>query len=219
MKNADWYFDFISPYAYLQTHRLDELAAHANIRPKPVLFAGLLNHHGQLGPAEISPKREFVFRQSLWQAKGEGIDMKLPPAHPFKPLPPLRLAIALDCDLAAIRSIFDFIWREGRDVDDADEWAQLTKSLGVDDAAQTLSQEHIKQALRENTEEAIAKGVFGVPTLVVDNELFWGHDAADFFLDYLRDPATMESKVFKPVDNLAETAVQRKQQPKGKPGQ
>jgi len=99
MKTADWYFDFISPYAYLQAARLDELAKHANIRARPVLFAGLLNHHGQLGPAEIAPKRKFVFRQSLWTAKHQGIPMKLPPAHPFKPLPPLRLAIAMSCAL------------------------------------------------------------------------------------------------------------------------
>ena len=211
MKTADWYFDFISPYAYLQTNRLDELSALAQIRAKPVLFAGLLNHHGQLGPAEISRKREFVFRQALWQAQREGIPMKLPPAHPFKPLPPLRLAIALDCRIDAIKAIFEFIWRDGRNPDDPSEWQELSTSLGVTDAAQVLSQPQVKQALLDNTNEAIAHGVFGVPTLIIDGELFWGHDAVEMFCDYLNDPARLRASVFDPVDALAETDIQRKQ--------
>ncbi len=210
MKTADWYFDFISPYAYLQAARLDELAKHANIRARPVLFAGLLNHHGQLGPAEIAPKRKFVFRQSLWVAKRQGIPMKLPPAHPFKPLPPLRLAIAMDCDIAAIKTIFDFIWRDGHDIDKPEEWSRLTDALGLDNVDARLSDPSVKQALRDNTEDAIACGVFGVPTLVVDGEIFWGHDAADQFLDYLTDTARMKREVFEPVDKLAEGSVQRK---------
>jgi len=211
MKTADWYFDFISPYAYLQTNRLGELSTRAHIRPKPVLFAGLLNHHGQLGPAEISRKREFVFRQALWQAQREGIPMKLPPAHPFKPLPPLRLAIALNSEIDVVKAIFDFIWRDGRNPDDPAEWGALTTALGVIDPAQALSQPHVKQALHDNTNEAIAQGVFGVPTLVIDDELFWGHDAAEMFADYLRDPARLRTNVFDPVDGLAETDIQRKQ--------
>lgn len=210
MKTADWYFDFISPYAYLQSARLDELAKHANIRARPVLFAGLLNHHGQLGPAEIAPKRKFVFRQSLWMAKRQGIPMKLPPAHPFKPLPPLRLALATGCDISAIKTMFDFIWRDGHDVDNPDEWRQLTDTLGLDDADAQLADPAIKQALRENTDEAIAHGVFGVPTLVVDGEIFWGHDAADQFLDYLADEGRMKREVFEPVDALAQGSAQRK---------
>lgn len=211
MKTADWFFDFISPYAYLQATRLGELSKHAQIRARPVLFAGLLNHHGHLGPAEIAPKRQFVIRQALWLAKRQGIDMKLPPAHPFKPLPPLRLAIAMNCEIDAIQTIFDFIWRVGRNPDDPAEWEALTTSLGMVDAAQTLSQPHIKQALHDNTNEAITRGVFGVPTLVVDDQLFWGHDAADFFLEYLSDPAAVKQQIFDPASRLAQGSVQRKQ--------
>lgn len=211
MKTADWFFDFISPYAYLQATRLGELARHAQIQARPVLFAGLLNHYGHLGPAEIAPKRQFVIRQALWLAQRQGIAMKLPPAHPFKPLPPLRLAIALNCEIDAIRTIFDFIWRDGQNPDDPAEWESLTTSLGVADAAQTLSQPHIKQVLHDNTNEAIARGVFGVPTLVVNDQLFWGHDAADFFLDYLADPDAVKRQIFDPAGKLAQGSVQRKQ--------
>jgi 2-hydroxychromene-2-carboxylate isomerase len=221
MKTADWYFDFISPYAYLQCARLGELSDYAQIRARPVLFAGLLNHHGQLGPAEIAPKREFIFRQALWLAIRQGLPMKLPPAHPFKPLPPLRLAIAMDCDIEAIRTIFDFIWRDGRDVDNPREWEQLIRALnldntGFDNAAfdnidAQLSDPLVKQTLHDNTNEAIARGIFGVPTLVVDDELFWGHDASDFFLDYLNDGQNIKRNIFAPVDGLAQGSAQRKQ--------
>jgi len=210
MKTADWYFDFISPYAYLQSTRLQELAQRAIIRPRPVLFAGLLNHHGHLGPAEIPPKRAFVFRQALWLAQRQGINMKLPPHHPFNPLPPLRLALALNCRVDVVQAIFSFIWREGGNCDDTDDWASLTGKLGVVNPAERLSDPAVKNALRENTEDAIARGVFGVPTLVVDNELFWGHDAADFFLDYLADPDSMRTSIFEPVNALAQGAAQRK---------
>lgn len=218
MKTADWYFDFISPYAYLQSARLGELSNHAHIRAKPVLFAGLLNHHGQLGPAEIPPKRQFVFRQALWLAKRHGIPMTLPPAHPFGPLPPLRLAIAMGSEIDAVQTIFDFIWREGCNPDDPEQWSQLTNSLGIADAAERLSDPAVKQTLRDNTDEAIARGVFGVPTLMVDDELFWGHDAADFIVDYLGDPETLRREVFDPVDGLAQGSAQRQPRQRN-PGQ
>lgn len=213
MKTADWYFDFISPYGYLQAARLDELSKHANIRARPVLFAGLLNHHGQLGPAEIAPKRKFVFRQALWQAQRQGTPMQLPPAHPFKPLPPLRLAIAMGSDTESIKTIFDFIWRDGNDIDNPDSFKQLAGTLGLENAEARLADPDVKQILRENTEEAIARGVFGVPTLIVDDEIFWGNDSADQFLDYLSDAASMKRNIFDPVDGLAQSSVARKQTP------
>ncbi len=210
MKTTDWYFDFISPYAYLQSTRLPALSGKLRIRPKPVLFAALLNHHGQLGPAEIAPKRQFVFRQALWMAQQQGIAMKLPPEHPFNPLPLLRLALAMNCDLDAIRTIFNFIWREGRNTGDEEQWKLLTQSIGLTDAEVKLADPSIKNALRDNTDEAIARGVFGVPTFIVDNELFWGHDAADFLLDYVNRPDALRHDVFEPVNKLAQGAARRK---------
>lgn len=210
MTTADWYFDFISPYAYLQSTQLERLSGHVQIHAKPILFAGVLNHHGHLGPAEIPPKRQFVFRQALWLAEREGIELKLPPEHPFNPLPPLRLALAMQCELAAIQSIFNFIWRDGRNVSDPDDWAALVESLDLHNAEDKLADPQIKVALRSNTDEAIARGVFGVPTLIVDGELFWGHDAAEFALDYVRHPDTLRRDIFEPVDRLAQGSAQRK---------
>jgi 2-hydroxychromene-2-carboxylate isomerase len=211
MKTADWYFDFISPYAYLQSTRLHELSGHARIRPKPILFAGLLNHFGQLGPAEIEPKRQFIFRQALWLAKRQGIELKLPPEHPFNPLPPLRLALAMNCEIDAIQTIFNFIWRDGRNTGDAQQWKLLAEATGLTSADEMLADPAIKNALRSNTDEAITRGVFGVPSLIVDDELFWGHDAADFLLEYLDKPDALRRDVFEPVNKLAQGAARRKQ--------
>lgn len=182
---ADWYFDFVSPFAYLQSEQLNDLAPRVTIRFKPVLFAGILDAHGQKGPAEIPAKRAFTYRFVLWQAKRLGITLKLPHEHPFNPLPLLRLAIACDCDGAAIHRIFRFVWRDGRLPDLPIEWAELTHDLGLRDADARIAEPEVKDTLRRYTDEAIALGVFGVPTLALRGELFWGVDATQMAADYV----------------------------------
>ena len=181
---ADWYFDFVSPFAYLQSEQLATLAPRITVRYKPVLFAAILGAHGQKGPAEIPAKRAFTYRFVLWQAKRLGIPLKLPHEHPFNPLPLLRLAIACDCDGAAIHRIFRFVWRDGRLPDLPIEWAELTHDLGLRDADASIAEPGVKDTLRRYTDEAIALGVFGVPTLALRGELFWGADATQMAADY-----------------------------------
>ncbi len=181
---ADWYFDFVSPFAYLQSEQLESLAPAITVRFKPVLFAGILGAHGQKGPAEIPPKRAFTYRFVLWQAKRLGIPIKIPHEHPFNPLPLLRLAIACDCESSAIHRIFRFVWRDGRLPDLPIEWAELTHDLRLPDADGRINDPEVKDALRRNTDEAIALGVFGVPTLSLRGELFWGADATAMAADY-----------------------------------
>jgi 2-hydroxychromene-2-carboxylate isomerase len=128
---ADWYFDFVSPFSYLQCERLQ---AHAReVRPHPVLFAAILDALGQRGPAEIPAKRRFTYRFVVWQAKAQGVPLRFPHAHPFNPLPLLRLAIACDNRLDAITAIFRFVWRDGRLPDLPIEWAELAERVGVQD--------------------------------------------------------------------------------------
>ncbi len=182
---ADWYFDFVSPFSYLQSELLGGLAPAIAVRYKPVLFAGLLDANGQKGPAEIPAKRAFTYRFCIWQARRQGIALKFPPEHPFNPLPLLRLAIACDCTGAAVHKIFRFVWRDGRLPDLPIEWAELVSGLGVPDAAAHVASPNVKAALRRNTDEAIARGVFGVPTLALGNELFWGADATAMAADYV----------------------------------
>ncbi len=185
---ADWYFDFISPYAYLQLMSFKRLPDSLAIHYRPVLFAGLLGHWGQKGPAEIPAKRRHTYRQCQWQAERAGIPFKFPPVHPFNPLRALRLSIALGTEPAIIGAIFEFIFAEGRDIQCDDDWKVLAARLEVDDPDALVSQPEVKSALRENTEEAIRRGVYGVPTFAVGDELFWGADLTDMLLDYLTDP-------------------------------
>lgn len=173
-----WYFDFISPYAYLQWPRIEALARRRPVEARPVLLAALLDHHGQKGPAEIAAKRDFTYRQVVWKAARAGRALRFPPAHPFNPLPALRLCLHAGATPAAIGAIFDHIWTEGRAADSADALAPVAARLGVD-AARALADPQAKSALRACTDEAIAGGVFGVPTLVVDGRLYWGEDATD----------------------------------------
>ena len=184
MVAADWYFDFISPFAYLQSERLASLAPGIRVRYRPVLFAGLLEAHGQKGPAEIAAKRVFTYRFVVWQAGRLSIPIKFPHEHPFNPLPLLRLAIACDCAPEAIHRIFRFVWRDGRLPDLPIEWAELAHDLEVPDAQSRIADPEVKDALRRNTEEAVARGVFGVPTLAIGDALFWGLDATEMARDY-----------------------------------
>ena len=187
MRKATWYFDFISPFSYLQLARFNELPSDLELTLKPVVFSALLKHWGQKGPAEIPTKRRFTYRFFKWQADQRGIAFTMPARHPFNPIPPLRLAQAKGADLNSVRQIFHFIYGEGRNLNDSAAIDELGLNLGISDAQARISDPLIKQALKDNTDEAIAAGAFGVPTFVADGELFWGDDATQMFIDFLRD--------------------------------
>jgi 2-hydroxychromene-2-carboxylate isomerase len=208
MPSADWYFDFISPFAYLASERLATLAPAIRVRYRPVLFAGLLAANGQKGPAEIPSKRVFTYRFVVWQAAKLGIPIKFPHEHPFNPLPLLRLAIACDCAPEAVHRIFRFVWRDGRLPDLPIEWAELAHDLGVDDAHARIADPQVKEALRRNTDEAIARGVFGVPTLAIGDALFWGLDATEMARDYALAGSRFVDPEYARVSSLPE-GVQR----------
>jgi 2-hydroxychromene-2-carboxylate isomerase len=201
-----WYFDYVSPYPYLQLLQHPELFERSEVEVRPVLFAGLLNHWGQKGPAEIVGKRIHTFRLITWQSAKRGTPLRCPPAHPFNPLHALRLTIALGSRLEVVRAIYDFIWGEGRSV--GDEWPALLERLSIEPAraAELMAADNVKAALRENGERAIAAGVFGVPTFVAGKELFWGEDATDMLLDYLADPMLFEQPELKRIDSIGVAA-------------
>ncbi len=188
MTEIDWYFDFISPYAYLQMHHMDRLPADVTVRYYPVLFAGLLNHWEHKGPAEIPGKRLYTFRQAHWLAKRAGVPYRMPPTHPFNPLRALRLAIAAGSDRGSIEKIFRAIWVDGQLPDDPDGWRSIAQAIDCADADALIGTSEVKEKLRENGAQAISAGVFGVPTFDLDGTLFWGQDATDFLLDALADP-------------------------------
>ena len=209
MKTIDWYFDYISPFAYLVSESLHRLPADVELRPRPILFAGLLQHWHTKGPAEIEPMRRFTFRHISWMAARDNIPLTLPPAHPFNPLKLLRLCIALGSSPEVAQRLFRFVWAEGRSADNPEDWQALCEELGVDDAEARIADDVVKLALRQNTEHAIDIELFGVPSLVVDGETFWGYDAFDFLLDYLENPALLDSAAIRAADAMP-VGLQRK---------
>ncbi|MGE0099105.1 MAG: 2-hydroxychromene-2-carboxylate isomerase [Hydrogenophaga sp.] len=199
MRDIRFFYDPISPYAYLAFERLPEtlMGLSVLVHYKPVLFAALLKAHGQLGPAEIPAKRDWTYRQVAWLGHHHGVPLALPATHPFNPLPLLRLGMACASDEApgetsryVTEQLFHHVWRSGLDASDPPRLAAL----------QALLQDHmtrrerpwlapesdtVKQRLRANTDEALALGLFGVPALVVDGRVFWGQDALPMMRAYL----------------------------------
>ena len=197
-----WYFDFVSPYAYLHWQKLKALPQFGRIQPVPIALGAVLHHLGNLGPAEIPAKRRFIYRQLSWTAAQEGVVLRFPPAHPFNPLPALRLCIAAGSGAAAVDAIFDWIWQQGCAADDVATLDALAARLGVDDPAAAVGSLDVKEALRRNTEAAIAAGVFGVPTLSIDGELFWGNDAHPLMAAVLDDPGLLEQPAWQQLLSL-----------------
>jgi 2-hydroxychromene-2-carboxylate isomerase len=207
MRTATWYFDFVSPFACICLHRLKELPSDLQIEYRPVLFAGILNHWGQKGPAELPTKRRYTYRWSHWWAHSLGLPLKYPAAHPFNPLHHLRLAIACGSKPDAVRAIFDSLWTTGADATDPDRFLALLQKLNLKMA--DLEKPEIKNRLRANTDEAVQRGVFGVPTFEVDGELFWGADSIEFLKDFLANPAVIKNQEMQRLDGLPVAAARR----------
>ena len=195
MKHITCYLDFVSPYAYLAFELLPEALSGLSysLDYQPVLFGAMLKHHGQLGPAEIAPKRDWTYRQVAWLAHSRGIALQMPASHPFSPLPLLRLALACSPEAEpaspnrfVCESIFRHVWRGGAE---ALEPARLQALADTLLPSREVSGDAVKAQLKRNTDEAIALGVFGVPAFVVDGKLFWGLDSLPMLRAYLQGDA------------------------------
>lgn len=207
-RTAEWFFDFVSPFAYLQLEQFEKLPASLVIEPRPIVLGALLAHWGQRGPAEIAAKRVFTYRHALYRAQKLGIAYRMPPAHPFNSIKALRLAIAMGGSLDVIRRIFRYIWRDGQDIGSAEGFAALCEAMGYPQGVGAVEETTVKDALRRNTDRAIALDVFGVPTFALDGELFWGEDATDLFIECVGSHAWLDSPEVRRVSTLA-VGIQR----------
>lgn len=205
MKQITFYFDFISPYAYLAFEALPRALQGIShqVHYQPILFAGLLKHHGQLGPAEIAGKRDWTYQQVQWEAHQHNIPLRLPLAHPFNPLSLLRLALA--CPEAGLpnrwvcETIFRHVWQDGGDPVSPDRLRALTEQLSPQ---QDPASPQVKQRLIDDTQSAITAGLFGVPTMAVDGKLFWGFDALPMLRAFLLGDAWFESGAWQAAQTL-----------------
>jgi 2-hydroxychromene-2-carboxylate isomerase len=194
---VDFYFDYLSPFAYFAALRLPELCRTrgARLRYRPVLFAGLLDHWGQRGPAEIPPKAIHTFKLCARYAALHEVPFRSPRFHPYRPLDALRVSlkdVAGDGQPKVVEAIFHAGWGEGADLADRGELAAAIDAAGLDGDAlmNRASEPTAKSRLRAETEQAIERGVFGIPTMIVADELFWGVDQLEYLELHLdgRDP-------------------------------
>lgn len=192
-KKIYFFFDFISHNAWLAWNKIGPLAARFDmtVEPVPVLFAGLLKAHGQVGPAEVPPKSKWMIWNVLRKAQLHGIPIAPPATHPFNPLLALRLCC---CELPhaqrndLIDRIFRATWAEGRAVHEPGELAQVIIGAGMDPDRMLAEAERepAKRTLRDNTDNALQAGVFGVPSMLAAGELFWGFDDFEFLEEFLQ---------------------------------
>lgn len=212
MTPITFWFDPLSPYAWLAFDRLPQALEGCSyvVDYRPVLLGGLLKHWGQLGPAEIAPKRGWTYRHVAWLARQQGTPLQMPAVHPFNPLTLLRLLLACAEDgrpnRAQCEAVFRHVWCHGGAADDPARVATLAAHLAPrrDPAGAA-----VRQQLRDETDAAIAAGVFGAPTLVLPPadassvntgagappaatpapRLFWGHESLDMVAACLKgDP-------------------------------
>ena len=190
-------FDYISTNAYLAWLVLPELAKRhgATIEPVPVLFAGFLEATGMFGPAEVPQKARWMWRNNMRKAARLGVPLNRPRFHPFNPLLALR-ASGLPMDEAArarlITGLFEAVWVNEQHVSEPEVVKAIADKAGLDGAriVQQASEPEAKARLRRETDEAIALGVFGVPSMVVGKEVFWGYDDFPYLEEFVagRDP-------------------------------
>ncbi|HEY8074903.1 MAG TPA: 2-hydroxychromene-2-carboxylate isomerase [Labilithrix sp.] len=189
-----FYFDFISPYAYLAATQVHALAARVGqkVELAPVFTAALLKAHDSKGPGEVPAKRAYVAKDAQRKARALGIPpLVWPPVHPFNPLVALRVAslpMEAETRRRLVDALFAATWAEGMGVDAPEKVAAVATRIGLDGPAlvRAADEPEAKTTLRTRTDEAVARGVFGVPTLLVDGEIFWGTDALGFAEDHAR---------------------------------
>jgi 2-hydroxychromene-2-carboxylate isomerase len=198
MKDLRFWFDPVSPYAYLAFERLPHALAGLSyvVEYRPVLFAALLGAWGQKGPAEMEPKRAWTFRQVQWLARRDGITLHTPQAHPFNPLALLRLLLATAPaggapNRRAVERVLRHVWRgDGADANDAARLAALTQTLVP---LRDPNGAEVKAELRAAGDAAIAQGIFGVPTIEFEGRLFWGLDSLPMLAECLRGDAWFDA--------------------------
>ena len=189
MKHITFYLDFVSPYAYLAFEELPAalMGLSYSVTYKPVFLGALLKHNAVLGPAEVPSKRAWIYRHVQWLAHSKNVPFDMPAAHPFNPLALLRLAVACHPQGLPNRyvceTLMHYVWRGGADAADPQRLQAITQELAP---ARDPSDESVKAQLKAHADQAIAHGVFGVPSFEVDGKVFWGLDALPMLRSYLQ---------------------------------
>jgi 2-hydroxychromene-2-carboxylate isomerase len=201
-----WFYDFVSPFTYLLLEQYEKWPGFP-FGFTPVALTDLYQQWSQRPSYSIPAKRVYMYRHALFRADQLGIPFRMPPVHPFDSDKALRLAVAAKADVPTVREMFRFIWREGRDPSSEAGFAALCERIGVPDGPALIERDDVKAQLRRNTADAVALGVFGVPTFWLNKQLFWGEDALPMVLYCARTPNWLESKEVKRISTLPASAT------------
>ena len=199
-----FYFDYVSPNAYLAWTQLPLLVERfgVDVVPVPVLFAGLLDAQGRVGPAEVPDHIRWMWKNVLRKAAILSVPMNRPASHPFNPLLALRISslpLPAPERLALIDALFQAVWAQGLDVSDPRVVVDVADGIGLAGAALVAQAQdsESKARLRNQTDDAVARNVFGVPSMAVGDELFWGYDDFPYLALYLDGDDPLDPAVWK----------------------
>ena len=187
IKPFDFYFDFISPYSFLAHKEIRKIENKENIRVKynPVLLGGLHNLHGIKAPAFIPAKAKHMIRDCKLIAEKNNVKFKFNSYFPIRSLNLMRGVLVAEEDNIKnyyIDSIFNTIWQDGLNMNDENVVQKILKNLNINPKTFLLrsTSASIKELLKKRTSEAFAKGIFGAPSFVSNNKIFWGQDRIEF---------------------------------------
>ncbi len=192
MPTIEFLYDFVSPYSYLASTRVEALARRrgAQVRFAPVLLGGILKLTGNHAPVETPVKYEHLKVDVARWARRLGVALSWPAAHPFSTVLAMRCALAAERLGALVpftHAAFRAAWVEGRDLTSPEALAEIAGSVGLGGAALVAAGPGEKAALLARTEEAVQRGAFGVPTFFLSGEMFVGNDRLDFVDEALEE--------------------------------
>ncbi len=192
--SAVFYYDVISPFSYFYVMQRQRLDPYVDVVPVPILLGGLLRSTNNQGPGEIAAKRPHTYQYCVWLADKLALPFKFPEHHPFSTVAAQRLLVQIDADWTIVERAFQFVWVEGKDPNLS--WSQFCLYLGLPADTAIPSASAVKAKLVANTEQAQRDGAFGVPSLVLNGQCFWGVDTIDWTLDFLKHPNMFEQAAY-----------------------
>jgi len=193
-KTVDYYFDFGSPAAYLASTQLQALAADtgATIIWRPMLLGGVFVATGNASPASVPAKGRYIFRDFARFAQRYGVPLKTNPFFPINTITLMRIAVGLQMRddsrfMDYCKAMFRAIWVDAQNMNDPATVGKVLQAAGFDATAllALAGEQAVKDKLKAQTEEAVARGVFGAPTFFVGDQMFWGQDRLDFVREAL----------------------------------
>jgi 2-hydroxychromene-2-carboxylate isomerase len=190
MATLEFFYDFVSPYSYLASTRVEDRAARtgATLRWRPFLLGGVFKATGNRAPLETVAKGKHMWLDLERWARRLGVPLRRPTSFPFSSILALRAALAAPpADLPrATHAVYKAAWADGRDIADPAVLAAILTEAALDGAALVAAAPSMKEALVAQTQEAVDRGTYGAPTFFVGTELFVGNDRLDFVEEALR---------------------------------